>query len=344
MKLKSILIVALSLIISGLSYATFLLQSTNSRLQDQLETALGYRKQLQKQSELNIRNRLDFESQLESLEGELLASSSQLSSLSSELAEAKLKANPDYEALMEQARREVITENGRLVERGRPSGGFSVFSDPASTRKMAEDKVAGQYLSYFETLALSSTEMDSMYEAFVDFSDERYQMLGQLIAGNLTADQAAVMFGPNALVDNLKDNLTSKQAAELGAYDLMMNQDAFRQVYTGIFGQVSDAISGQIQDYVMDVVIDEVFSEENNYGALVADNGSMTSAYIDKLDSFGRARERLEPNLTAEQLFQFDRFAEGQFGTVDVVLEANTDGEGKVQMRNMRLSAESLPN
>ena len=165
MKLKSILIVALSLIISGLSYATFLLQSTNSRLQDQLETALGYRKQLQEQSELNIRNRLDFESQLENLEGELLASSSQLSSLSSELAEAKLQANPDYEALMEQARREVITANGRLVERGRPSGGFSVFSDPASTRKMAEDKVAGQYLSYFETLALSSTEMDSMYEA-----------------------------------------------------------------------------------------------------------------------------------------------------------------------------------
>ena len=94
----------------------------------------------------------------------------------------------------------------------------------------------------------------------------------------------------------------------------------------------------------MDVVIDELFSEENNYGALVADNGSMTSAYIDKLDSFDRARERLEPNLTVEQLSQFDRFAESQFGTVDVVLEANTDGEGKVQVRNMRLSSESLPN
>ena len=344
LKPKPTLIVALFLIISGLSYTTFLLQSANSRLEGQLETALGYRQQLQEQSELNIRHRLDFESQLESLKEDLLTSSSQLISLSNELAEAKLQTNPDYEALLAQARREVITANGRLVERGRSSGGFSVFSDPASTRKMAEDRVAGQYLTYFETLALTPTEMDSMYKAFVDFSDERYQMLGQLIAGNLTADQAALIFGPNALVDNLKDNLTSEQAAELGAYDLMMNQDAFRQVYTGIFGQVGDAISGQIQDYVMDVVIDELFSEENNYGALVADNGSMTSAYIDKLDSFDRARERLEPNLTVEQLSQFDRFAESHFGTVDVVLEANTDGEGKVQVRNMRLSSESLPN
>ena len=94
----------------------------------------------------------------------------------------------------------------------------------------------------------------------------------------------------------------------------------------------------------MDVLMSELFSADNNYGALVAADGSMTSAYNDKLDAFNRARSQLEPDLTAEQLSQFDRFVDSQHGAVDLVLESNTDSEGNVQVRNMRVGAENLPN
>lgn len=341
--MKSIVIGVITLLIAGLGYATFSLQSANSRLEDQLQTALAFQQQLQEQTENNTRQRLDFESRLESLTDDLLESSAQISSLTSALAEAQLQANPEYDALLEQARREVAASTGRQVRRG-GAGGMSMFSDPAATRKMAEDRIAGQYLDYLEDLGLSTTEMDSLYEAFVDFSDERYQMLGQLMAGNLTADQAAALFGPNALVANLEDLLTPEQAAELGAYDLTMNQDAVRQVYNSMFGQGGNAISSQTQDYVMDILMSELFSADNNYGALVATDGSMTSAYNDKLDAFDRARSRLEPELTPEQLAQFDRFIESQHGSVDLVLESNTDSDGNVQVRNMRVGAENLPN
>ena len=145
-------------------------------------------------------------------------------------------------------------------------------------------------------------------------------------------------------MDRLSDLLTPEQAAELGAYDLGVNQEAARTVYSEMIESSGSAISGESHDLVMDVLLDELFSEQNNYGALVASNGSMTRAYEDKLDAFDRARDRLEVNLNADQFAQLDGFIQSQEGTVDLVMETREDGAGNVQVLRYAASAENLPN
>ena len=340
--MKTAIIATVSVIIGGLAYAAITLQYANSRLEEQLQTAMSYQQQLQEQTELNTRQRLEFEARLVELEDDLLETASQVRSLDSALMEAEQRVNPEYEALLEQARLEVAAAASQ--QRRAPAGVFSVFSNPATTRKMAEDRTAGQFVDYLEGLGISSSEMDGIYAAMVDFNDERYQMLGQLMAGNLTNDQAALIFGPDAMMDRLSDLLTPEQAAELGAYDFGVNQEAARTVYSEMIESSGSAISGESHDLVMDILLDELFSEQNNYGALVASNGSMTRAYEDKLDAFDRARDRLEVDLNADQFAQLDGFIQSQEGTVDLVMETREDGAGNVQVLRYAASAENLPN
>jgi len=340
--MKAAIIATVSAIIGGLAYVAIALQSANSRLEEQLQTAMSYQQQLQEQSELNTRQRLRFEERLAELEDNLLETASQVTSLDSALTEAEQRANPEYEALLEQARREVAAAAGQQSRA--PTGAFRVFSNPATTRKMAEDRIVGQFVDYLEGLEISSSEMEGIYAAMVDFDDERYQMIGQLMEGNLTNDQAAAIFGPNAMVNSLSDLLTPEQAAELGTYALGVNQEAARTIYSGMLESSGNAISGESYELVMDVLLDEIFSEQNNYGALVAGDGSMTSAYEDKLDAFDRARNRLGGDLNTNQIAQFDGFIQSQAGTVDLVMEAGDDGAGNMQVRNMKVSAENLPN
>ena len=340
--MKTAIIVTISAIIGGLAYVTIALQSANSRLEEQLQTAMSYQQQLQEQTELNTRQRLRFEERLAELEDNLLETASQVTSLEAALTGAEQRANPEYEALLEQARREVAAAAGQQSRA--PAGAFRVFSNPATTRKMAEDRIVGQFVDYLGGLEISSSEMEGIYAAMVDFDDERYQMIGQLMEGNLTNDQAAAIFGPNAMVNSLSDLLTPEQAAELGTYALGVNKEAARTIYSGMLESSGNAISGESYELVMDVLMDELFSEQNNYGALVAGDGSMTSAYEDKLDAFDRARNRLEGDLNTNQIAQFDGFIQSQAGTVDLVMEASDDGAGNMQVRNMKVSAENLPN
>ena len=340
--MKTAIIVTISAIIGGLAYVAIALQSANSRLEEQLQTAMSYQQQLQEQTELNTRQRLRFEERLAELEDNLLETASQVTSLEAALTGAEQRANPEYEALLEQARREVAAAAGQQSRA--PAGAFRVFSNPATTRKMAEDRIVGQFVDYLGGLEISSSEMEGIYAAMVDFDDERYQMIGQLMEGNLTNDQAAAIFGPNAMVNSLSDLLTPEQAAELGTYALGVNKEAARTIYSGMLESSGNAISGESYELVMDVLLDEIFSEQNNYGALVAGDGSMTSAYEDKLDAFDRARNRLEGDLNTNQIAQFDGFIQSQAGTVDLVMEASDDGAGNMQVRNMKVSAENLPN
>ena len=340
--MKAAIIATVSAIIGGLAYVAIALQSANSRLEEQLQTAMSYQQQLQEQTELNTRQRLRFEERLAELEDNLLETASQVTSLEAELTEAEQRANPEYEALLEQARREVAAAAGQQSRA--PAGAFRVFSNPATTRKMAEDRIVGQFVDYLGGLEISSSEMEGIYAAMVDFDDERYQMIGQLMEGNLTNDQAAAIFGPNAMVNSLSDLLTPEQAAELGAYALGVNQEAARTIYSGMLESSGNAISGESYELVMDILLDELFSEQNNYGALVAGDGSMTSAYEEKLAAFDRARNRLEGDLNTNQIAQFDGFIQSQEGTVDLVMEAGDDGTGNIQVRNMKVSAENLPN
>jgi len=339
--MKAAIIVTVSVIIGGLSYATISLQSANSRLEEQLQTAMSYQQQLQEQTESNTRQRLELESRLADLEAELLEASSQLSSLGAALVDAESRENPEYEALLEQARREIAAETRPQRQR---SGPGRMFGDANRTRRMAEDRVAGQFVDFLEGLGISSSQTDNLYEALVEFNDGRYQMLGELMAGNLTSDQAAAIFGPGALAENLAGMLSSEQAAELEAYNIGVNREAARTVYSEVMDNSGNAISGESQDLVMDVLMDEIFSEQNNYGAIVSADGSMTTAYNDKIAAFDRARDRLENDLSSDQLMQFDSFVDHETGGVDLVLEANDDGAGNVQVMNMKASTENLPN
>lgn len=330
---------AASLIIGGLSYAVISLQSANSRLDNQLQAGIFSQQQITEQTEAFTLERLELESRLVGLEQELLEASSQITSLNDALAEATQREDPQYEALLEKARREAAQQTV-----GGDRRAFRMFSDPATARLWAENRIAGSFANYLDGLSLSSSEINSLYQVMLEFNQERYQMLEALMAGNLTADQAASVFGPDAMIDNLTGLMSSEQAAELDAFQLGTNREAARKIYAEALQSNGSPISNESQDLVLDVLLDELFSEQNNYGALVDSNGSMTTAYNDKLDAFGRARNRLERSLDLDELSQFDSFIQSQEGTVDLVMDASNDDAGNPQLRNIKVSAENLPN
>ena len=87
--MKAAIIATVSAIIGGLAYVAIALQSANSRLEEQLQTAMSYQQQLQEQSELNTRQRLRFEERLAELEDNLLETASQVTSLDSALTSTR---------------------------------------------------------------------------------------------------------------------------------------------------------------------------------------------------------------------------------------------------------------
>ena len=91
--MKTAIIATVSVIIGGLAYAAITLQYANSRLEEQLQTAMSYQQQLQEQTELNTRQRLEFEARLVELEDDLLETASQVRSLDSALMEAEQRVN-----------------------------------------------------------------------------------------------------------------------------------------------------------------------------------------------------------------------------------------------------------
>lgn len=338
--MKFAVIIALGLLIGGLSY----MQLQNSDLHQQLELTMSFQSQLQQQSEESTRQRLEFEQQISDLQDQLLNANSRLSGLEVALREAEDKADPQYAELLEQARREVArkTETAK-PRRSAGASPFAVFSDPNIADARAAEIMPKLYSSFVNALGIAGTERLDVMEALVEFGSERYQMLGALMDGSLTPEQAVALFGAQGLANGMQDSLTEAQLAELSQYELLVKQDTLREVYERSLGSYGDQISGLTQDQVMEVVLDELFSEQNNYGAIVAEDGSMLSAYNDKIAAFDRARDRLQGELSEDQRGQLDRFIETQSRGVDVVLESTTDGSGQISTTQMRIGAQDLP-
>jgi hypothetical protein len=199
------------------------------------------------------------------------------------------------------------------------------------------------YDSYLNALGIPGTERQRIMETLVDFGAQRYQMLDELLAGSMSPDQSVALFGANALSENLQNSLTATQQVDLRQYDQLLKFDTLREVYQQSLRNTGTALAGATQEQVTQALIDEVVSAENNWGALVAEDGSMRSAYNDKLAAFDRARNVLEPDLNTQQLEHLDRFIETQSSGIDVILEASSDGSGSVSITQARVGVENLP-
>ena len=336
--MKFVVLIAMGLLIGGLSF----LQMQNTQLNQDLELAMGFQSQLQQQAEENVRQRLEFEKQIQGLQEQILSASIRLSNLSTSLQEARERSNPEYDRLLEQARQEVAQESAP-IRRRQGGGPFSPFADPATADARAADSIPKLYEDYVNNLGIAGTERLDVMDALVEYGSERYQMLGDLLEGNLSTDQAASMFGADALIDSMADMLTEQQLADLRDYDLGIRQDTVREVYGQDLGRSGSAISGADQDRVMDVMLEELFSAESNYGAIVAGDGSAVTAFNDQLEAYQRTRDRLQDELNAEQLTQLDQFVAGQSTGMDVLLEATTDGSGRTALTRARVSVDDLP-
>lgn len=314
----------------------------NQRIQQQLDLAMSYQRQLQELSESNVEQRLQFEDEVANLNQRLSSTAFQLSNLSNTLQETRLQVDPNYDTLLQQARNEVAQQ----TRRRRPDAGgspFASFSDPENALALANDSIPRLYDSYLNTLGIPGTERQRIMEAMVDFGAQRLQMMDELLAGSLSAEQAQSLFGANALAENLQQSLTATQQADLRQFDLQLKYDTLREVYQQSFRNTGTAISGAVQQQVEAALIAEVLSAENNWGALVAEDGSMLSAYNDSLAAFGRARDVLEPNLNTQQMAHLDRFIDTQTSGIDMILEVSTDASGRVSLTQARIGVEDLP-
>ena len=327
------------IVIALLAHSTYKLSVSNTKLTQELEIAESYQRRAQEQATLNTQQRLNFEASISELEESLLGMRVQLSDLTTALERAEERAEPDYQELVEKARTEVDSESGT----NNPQAVFSMFSNPEVTRKLAEELIASNYIGFATSVNLSPSEGEVLLESITSFYDERYQMLGLLMQGNLTNDQALAYFGPDAMISNLAFALTTDQQESLRAYSLESSRNAARKVYSSMLDP-SGAIPKKESEPMLNVLLDELYSAENNFGSLVSPDGSMKSAYEAKLHALDRAKARLHNEYSESELIQFDQLVESLTGTVDVVLEFNEDVSGSVNVRNMRISSDSLPN
>jgi hypothetical protein len=286
------------------------LVAQNQRLQLYLDLALSYQSQEQKLPESN--------------------------------AQQRLQVDPNYDALLQQARDEVAQQ----ASQRRPSTtgtAFSSFTDTENARARANEIMPKLYDSFLNALGIPGTERQRIMETLVDFGAQRYQMLDELLAGSISPDQAVALFGADALSENLQNLLTATQQDDLRQYDQLLRNDTLREVYQQSLRNMGTALEGATREEVTQALINEVVSAENNWGSLVAEDGSMRSAYNDKLAAFDRARKALEPDLNTQQLDHLDRFIETQASGIDVILEASSDRSGSVSITQARVGVENLP-
>jgi hypothetical protein len=286
------------------------LVAQNQRLQLYLDLALSYQSQEQKLPESN--------------------------------AQQRLQVDPNYDALLQQARDEVAQQ----ASQRRPSTtgtAFSSFTDTENARARANEIMPKLYDSFLNALGIPGTERQRIMETLVDFGAQRYQMLDELLAGSISPDQAVALFGADALSKNLQNLLTATQQDDLRQYDQLLRNDTLREVYQQSLRNMGTALEGATREEVTQALINEVVSAENNWGSLVAEDGSMRSAYNDKLAAFDRARNTLGPDLNTQQLEHLDRFIETQASGIDVILEASSDRSGSVSITQARVGVENLP-
>jgi hypothetical protein len=282
----------------------------NQRLQLYLDLALSYQSQEQKLPESN--------------------------------AQQRLQVDPNYDALLQQARDEVAQQ----ASQRRPSTtetAFASFTDTENARARANEIMPKLYDSFLNALGIPGTERQRIMETLVDFGAQRYQMLDELLAGSISPDQAVALFGADALSENLQNLLTATQQDDLRQYDQLLRNDTLREVYQQSLRNMGTALEGATREEVTQALINEVVSAENNWGSLVAEDGSMRSAYNDKLAAFDRARNALGPDLNTQQLEHLDRFIETQASGIDVILEASSDRSGSVSITQARVGVENLP-
>jgi hypothetical protein len=325
----------------GFAYGIITLSFQNAKLESQLDIARNYQSQLNEQTNVNIRRLLEFEEQLGKLKSQLLSATSQLTSLSAELEEAKQQSNPSYEALLEKARMEIASGTPRQLQHS--ASPMRSFANPDTARAMAADYVPKMYENFINTLGLPGTERQEIIVAMIEYRSKRYQMFGSLIEGSLSTNDAIAIFGSEGLTDSVDNLLTEDQLRGLSQYNALVQKDSARHVFAESLSRLGNTMGEDTQRHVLDVLLDEIYSPQNNYGAIVAEDGSMISAYNNQLDAYDRARVILLEEINGDQLQQFDRFVDERSSGVDIMLEATTDGSGGVAVRNFRVGVDDLP-
>ncbi len=335
---NSLLIIALLTVFGAISYAFLELRDENARLEADVS---DYRRQLSEQTEIADERRWEMSRSVAELRQQLSEARNQLLSLGDELAETREMISPDYERLLRQAREEVAREQ----QAAQTTGAARAMSvDPETARAVAAARVPELYGEFMSELGLDAGEREQVLSALVDFESMRSQSRADLLAGNLTPQQALDLFGADALSRNLANLLGGDRLAELQQYNNFLNRDSARLIYGETLSRMGAALSGDAQQLALQTLLDQLYSEANNYGALVGPDGSMRTAYNNQLEAYDRARQQLQGELDSEQMNQLDRFLDSRRNGVDLVLEASVDESGGLRLRNERVAAENLPN
>lgn len=339
--MKLVIVLTSTACIAGLGYASYSTYTENINLREQLQMTMTFRDQLQDQVETNTRQRLQFESELAALQEQLRNSGYQLSAVNSVLDDAREQINPDYDSLLQQAREEIANEQSQA--RAQATKPFAPYSDPATARQWASESIQDNFTEYLNTLGIPGTERQDIMEAMIGFGSQRYQMIDDLLAGNLSPEEATAIFGVTGMAASLGDFLSLEQQNDLSDYALLVKRDALKAVLGPSLNRAGGEISGVLQDQIVTALIDEMLSEQANYGALVANDGSMLTAYNNQLAAYDRARDYVSDGLTADQLAQLDRFIDNRSSGVDIILEVSVDSAGRVSVKNSRVGPTDLP-
>lgn len=338
---KGLLIIALLAVFGAMTYGAYAymeLRDENARLEADIS---DYRRQLREQAAAADERRQELSQRTGNLQQELVEAGNQLASLAGQLAETREMISPDYERLLRQAREEVAGER----QAAQVSGAARAMSvDPETARAVAAARVPELYGEFMSELGLDADEQEQVLSALVDFESMRAQMRADLLAGNLTPQQAVDLFGADALSRNLANLLGGDQLAELQQYNNFLDRDSARLIYGEALSRMGAALSGDAQQLALQTLLDQLYSEANNHGALVGPDGSMRTAYNSQLEAYDRTRAQLQGELDPEQMNQLDRFLDSRRNGVDLVLEASVDESGGLRLRNERVAAENLPN
>ena len=204
------------------------LHGENAGLRDDVA---DYQRQLREQSESAARSREELAGRIAELQAQLADARNLLSSVTSELESLREQVSPDYERLLRRAREEAANEQ----RSARDMQAASVLAvDPETARAAAAARVPELYGDFLAELGLGEENQARVMVALVDFAATRSQLRADLLAGNLSPQQALDYFGSGAISANLGNLLgggfsDSGQLAELQQYSNFLSRDAARR-------------------------------------------------------------------------------------------------------------------
>lgn len=267
--------------------------------------------QLLSQVEANTTQRLNFEQQISSLERDLSFATNQIHALSLALQEARENANPDIEAIREQARQDLEEDlkNDPLAVARLMMGNRSLEQQQSSARSL----VAMSYNEFLSQLDIDEDRENRIRELLTSLQMEQNQAARDRADGDIDTSTFTEIFSTQYMLNQLASLLTEEEQEIFSEYREILPQRQERKRYSSQVVMMAPSLTESNREFLLDSMMDNMSVYGENLRSV-----STASSYFDRqLEGIERVRENISEQFSEAQLRAAKYFLDQQQSTME---------------------------